>query len=114
VVTFDEVVAGRTDIVLLHLGSQLVQRCLELLRAELWSGVGAGGATRLSRVTARVVPGDVLATPAVIAHMRVVVTGDEGTRLHEEVIVAGGILVEGAFTRARAGDLQTWLGAATL
>ncbi|MEV6983214.1 DISARM system SNF2-like helicase DrmD [Sphaerisporangium sp. NPDC051017] len=113
VVTFDqEAAAERTDVALLHLGNQLVQRCLELLRAELWSGVGIGG-TKLSRVTARVVSGDLLSTPAVAAHMRVVVTGDEGTRLHEQVIVAGGTLVGGKFTRARADDLNDWLGAST-
>ncbi|WP_381795519.1 hypothetical protein [Streptomyces niveus] len=38
---FDEVEArDRTDVVYLHLGHRLVQMCLRLLRAELWSGPG--------------------------------------------------------------------------
>src|SRR5690606_12144769 len=60
VVTFDQdAAAGRTDVVLLHLGSRLVQMCLHLLRAELWSA-GAGGGAKLNRVTARTVPGDLI------------------------------------------------------
>ena len=51
-----------------------------------------GSGSELSRVTARVVPGDLLRTPAVVGHIRVVVTGAEGTRLHEEVVVAGGTI----------------------
>ncbi|XVQ86423.1 DISARM system SNF2-like helicase DrmD [Microbispora siamensis] len=113
VVTFDQdAAAGRTDVVLLHLGSRLVQMCLHLLRAELWSAGGASGA-KLNRVTARVVPGDLMTVPAVVAHMRIVVTGDEGTRLHEEVIVGGGTLEEGRLTRVNAETLEGWLEAAT-
>ncbi len=114
-VTFDhDAAAGRTDVVLLHLGHRLVQMCLRLLRAELWSGApGIDGSAKLSRVTARVVPGDILTTPAVAAHMRVVVTGDEGTRLHEEVIVAGGVIKAGKLVRVKAEDLEAWLAAAT-
>ena len=92
-ITFDhDAAADRTDVVLLHLGHRLVQMCLRLLRAELWSDATAAGDQRLlSRVTARIVPGDILRTPAVAGHIRVVVTGAEGTRLHEEVVVAGGV-----------------------
>ncbi|MEO3778172.1 DISARM system SNF2-like helicase DrmD [Micromonospora sp. B11E3] len=116
-VTFDpDAVVGRTDVVLLHLGHQLVQMCLRLLRAELWAqaraGAGAGGA-RLSRVTARVVPGDLLRTPALVAHGRVVITGAEGTRLHEEIVVAGGPIEGGRLTRARQEELEALLAAAT-
>jgi superfamily II DNA or RNA helicase len=113
-VTFDhDAVAGRTDVVLLHLGHRLVQMCLRLLRAELWSNaVGSGTRHRLSRVTARVVPGDALRVPAVAGHIRVVVTGAEGTRLHEEVVVAGGIIEAGRLTRATEAELATWLGLA--
>ncbi len=110
-VTFDhDAVAGRTDVVLLHLGHRLVQMCLRLLRAELWSNAaGAGARHRLSRVTARVVPGDALRVPAVAGHIRVVVTGAEGTRLHEEVVVAGGTIEAGRLTRATEAELSTWL-----
>ncbi|GGV42972.1 helicase SNF2 family protein [Actinomadura cremea] len=111
-VTFDQdAVAGRTDVVLLHLGHRLVQMCLRLLRAELWAGA-TGQSAKLSRVTARTVPGDVLRTPAVVAHGRVVVTGAEGTRLHEEIIVAGGLIEGGQFVRAREDEVENWLSAA--
>src|SRR5690606_13727428 len=46
-------------------------------------------------------------------HMRIVVTGDEGTRLHEEIIVGGGTLQEGRMTRVSAETLEGWLDAAT-
>jgi superfamily II DNA or RNA helicase len=114
-VTFDhDAAADRTDVVLLHLGHRLVQMCLRLLRAELWSGAKAAGEQqRLSRVTARVVPSDVLRTPAVAGHIRVVVTGAEGTRLHEEVVLAGGTIEEGRLVRVTEEELRTWLGAAS-
>ena len=114
-VTFDhDAAADRTDVVLLHLGHRLVQMCLRLLRAELWAdAIAAGQQARLSRVTARIVPGDQLRTPAVAGHIRVVVTGAEGTRLHEEVVVAGGTIEAGRLVRATEDDLRTWLGRAT-
>jgi superfamily II DNA or RNA helicase len=114
-VSFDhDATADRTDVVLMHLGHRLVQMCLRLLRAELWSDARAvGKQKRLSRVTARVVPGDLLRTPAVAGHIRVVVTGAEGTRLHEEVLVAGGTIEAGRLVRATEEDLKTWLGAAS-
>jgi superfamily II DNA or RNA helicase len=112
-VTFDQdSVAGRTDVVLLHLGHRLVQMCLRLLRAELWAGA-TGHSAKLSRVTARVVPGDVLSVPAVVAHGRVVITGKEGTRLHEEIIAAGGLIEGGKLVRARQETLEEWLAAAS-
>ncbi|MFV2109591.1 DISARM system SNF2-like helicase DrmD [Micromonospora sp. LOL_015] len=124
-VTFDpDAAKGRTDVVLLHLGHRLVGMCLRLLRAELWSrtggstsgagtGTDAGTGKRLHRVTARIVPGDLLRSPALIAHGRVVITGTEGTRLHEEIITAGGPIVAGKLTRARQQELDALLAAAT-
>ncbi|WP_370011845.1 DISARM system SNF2-like helicase DrmD [Nocardiopsis sp. LDBS0036] len=108
-VTFDpDAVVGRNDIVLLHLKHRLVDLCLNLLREELWSR-----GSRLTRVTARVVDGDVLRAPAVVAHGRVVITGAEGTRLHEEVLVAGGRIEGGRFVPARGEDAEAWLDAAS-
>jgi hypothetical protein len=110
-VTFDrDQVAERSDIVLLHLGHRLVAMCLRLLRAEVWAG---GGEAKLSRVTDRIVPGDTLHTPAVIAHGRVVITGAEGTRLHEEIVTAGGLIEGGKLARAKEADLEAWLSAST-
>ena len=91
-VTFDESVSrGRDDVVLAHLNHRLPQMCLRLLRAEVWA---ERGRSKLHRVTARVVPNDVLDTPAVIAHARLVVIGGDSIRLHEEVIAAGGFIKE--------------------
>ncbi len=110
-VVFDERDARRrTDVVLMHLGHRLVQMCLRLLRAELWSG---GKGAKLSRVTARVVPGDLLRTPAVIAHGRAVISGRGGARLHEEIITAGGALAGGKLETARQDELDAWLAAAS-
>ncbi|MFY1586580.1 DISARM system SNF2-like helicase DrmD [Micromonospora sp. WMMD734] len=116
-VTFDpDAAVGRTDVVFMHLGHQLVQMCLRLLRAELWAqargGAGSGDA-KLSRVTARVVPGDLLHSPALVAHGRVVLTGAEGTRLHEEIVTAGGPIEGGKLTRVRQEELEALLAAAT-
>lgn len=116
-VSFDHVAVGdRTDVVLLHLGHRLVQMCMRLLRAELWaqSRPGAETTAKLRRITARVVHGDELRVPAVIAHGRVVVTGADGARLHEEIVSAGGRIEGGRFELIRSVDEVTaLLGAAS-
>jgi hypothetical protein len=92
--TFDrELAAERDDVVFCHLGHRLVSQSLRLLRAEVWSAGNTGG---LARVTARSVAplseivelGDV----GVVCHARLVMTGVDGHRLHEELVVAGGRL----------------------
>jgi hypothetical protein len=96
-IVFDhDLAAGRDDVVLCHLNHRLVQMCLRLLRAEIWA---PGDRKKLQRVTARAVPGNLLDMPAVVAHGRLVVLGADNTRLHEEVIQAGGLLREGRFQR---------------
>lgn len=85
-ITFDPAAAGRDDVILAHLGHRLVAQSLRLLRAQIWA---SGPDTGLSRVTARVVADAATPTPVAIAHARLVVTGGDGTRLHEEVIYAG-------------------------
>ncbi|MBP8003236.1 MAG: DISARM system SNF2-like helicase DrmD [Chloroflexi bacterium] len=108
--TFDHrTVKGRDDVVLAHLNHRLVQMCLRLLRAEVWSPEGRQG---LYRVTARQVSNFVLDTPAVIAHARLVVTGGDGQRLHEEILTAGGTLREGRFRRMNVGEVEKVLAAA--
>ena len=98
--TFDgDLAAGRDDIVFCHLGHRLVSQSLRLLRAEVWSS----GSSDLSRVTARtvaVLPGVLEADDiGVISHARLVITGANGHRLHEELVVAGGRLRSGRFAR---------------
>jgi hypothetical protein len=110
-ITFDHAVAdGRDDVVLMHLNHRLVQMCLRLLRAEVWSEVGR---KKLHRFEARIVPDAALLTPAVIAHARLVVIGGDSHRLHEEIITAGGTLKEGRFTRMNVGQIGEALTAAT-
>ncbi|MEW2388317.1 DISARM system SNF2-like helicase DrmD [Streptomyces venezuelae] len=111
---FDQTEArGRTDVVLLHLGHRLVQMCLRLLRAELWSDADrADDSKMLTRVTAKTVPGDLLRTPAVVAHGRVVVSGSGGARLHEEIIAAGGIITGGRLEQVKGEDVEAWLAVA--
>ena len=95
--------------VLAHLNHRLVQMSLRLLRAEVWSREGNKA---LHRVTARVVPNSVLDVPVVIAHARLVVTGGDSHRLHEEIITAGGFIREGRFRRMGVREVQTVLDAA--
>lgn len=96
-ITFDpDLIKNRDDLVLVHLNHRLVQMCLKLLRAEVWSQKDKKA---LYRVTARIVPNNILETPAVIAHSRLVVIGGNKERLHEEIIHAGGFIKEGRFKR---------------
>ena len=100
-VTFDHsVAAGADDVVLAHLGHRLVAQSLRLLRAEIWS---SGAEVRLGRVCARVAAVD---EPVVVAHARLVITGGDGHRLHEEVIQAGGRISRGRFARYNIGQLR--------
>ncbi len=111
-IVFDSALAaGRDDVVLAHLNHRLVQMCLRLLRAEIWS-LG-GQAKHLSRVSACVVDDAALTQPVVIAHGRIVVLGGDNHRLHEEVITAGGALIEGRFQRLNVGETKAALEAAT-
>jgi superfamily II DNA or RNA helicase len=108
-VAFDPAILdGRDDVVLAHLNHRLVQMCLRLLRAEVWS---QGSHKKLQRVTARLLPDNVLTTPAVVAHARLVVLGGDNQRLHEEVIMAGGTLREGRFARMNVGETKAVLDA---
>jgi hypothetical protein len=104
-ITFDHHVAARAGdkVVLCHLNHRLVQMSLHLLRAEVWSQQGR---KRLHRVTSRVVPDNILNTPAVIAHARLVVIGGDHQRLHEEIILAGGYIRDGRFSRMNVTQVK--------
>jgi superfamily II DNA or RNA helicase len=109
-IVFDpEIAAGRDHVVLVHLNHRLVQMCLRLLRAEVWSQESQ---KRLHRVTARLVPSSVLENPAVISYGRLVILGGDQQRLHEEVITAGGNLKAGRFSRLNVSQVQLALAAA--
>jgi superfamily II DNA or RNA helicase len=106
-----DLAAGRDDVVLVHLNHRLVQMCLRLLRAEIWN---LGNASkRLSRVTACIVEDTAFSNPVVIAHGRIVVLGGDNQRIHEEIITAGGAIIEGRFTRLNVGETKAALQSAS-
>ena len=111
-IVFDSALAaGRDEVVLAHLNHRLVQMCLRLLRAEIWS-LGTQ-AKHLSRVSTCIVDDSALTHPVVIAHGRIIVLGGDNHRLHEEIIIAGGALIEGRFSRLNVGETRGALSAAT-
>jgi superfamily II DNA or RNA helicase len=107
-ITFDHAVAtGRDDVVLVHLNHRLVQMCLRLLRAEVWA---QDDVKKLNRVTVRTVPDAVVNTPAVVVVSRLVITGGNHHRLHEELTFAGGYLGDKSFRREEGvAKVQEWL-----
>jgi hypothetical protein len=107
-ITFDHAVAkGRDDVVLVHLNHRLVQMCLRLLRAEVWA---QDDVKKLHRVTVRLVPGGLIDEPAVVVISRLVITGGNHHRLHEELTVSGGYLRDQSFRREESVTrVQQWL-----
>jgi hypothetical protein len=109
-ITFDhEVAKGRDDVVLVHLNHPLVQMSLRLLRAEVWA---RDDVKKLNRVAVRTLPDAKLDGPAVAVVARLVITGGNHHRLHEELTEAGGYLREASFKREdRLTELRAWLDA---
>ena len=107
-ITFDHVVAkGRDDVVLVHLNHPLVQMSLRLLRAEVWA---RDDVKKLNRVAVRSIPDERLSDPAIVVLSRLVVTGGNHHRLHEELTEAGGYLRDESFRRVeRVTDVRAWL-----
>jgi hypothetical protein len=107
-ITFDHAVAkGRDDIVLVHLNHRLVQMCLRLLRAEVWA---QDDVKRLHRVTVRTLPDGSIEGPAVVVISRLVITGGNHHRLHEELTVSGGYMRDQSFRREDGVTrVQQWL-----
>lgn len=110
-ITFDhEVAKGRDDVVLAHLNHRLVQMCLRLLREELWK---LDDVKKLHRVSVKSVPDSELLTPAVLVWSRLVITGGDHHRLHEEITISGGELKHTGFSRIQQqGRLQKLLASA--
>ncbi|MFJ9173866.1 DISARM system SNF2-like helicase DrmD [Streptomyces sp. NPDC102360] len=86
--TFSPAVAahGRDEVVLAHLKHPLVALSTRLLTAAVWNADSVG----LHRVTAVVSDDPAVTTTLVSAYARYVLVGTDGTRLHEEVLYAGG------------------------
>ena len=53
-----------------------------------------------------------LESPAVVAHARFVLVGGEGARLHEEIITAGGEIVQRRFRRINVSQIESVLDVA--
>jgi len=107
-ITFDHDVAkGRDDVVLVHLNHRLVQMCLRLLRAEVWQ---PDNVKRLHRVDVCTLPDDEIEDLAVVVISRLVITGADHHRLHEELTVSGGNLGDKGFSReTKVTRLNEWL-----
>ena len=107
-ITFDhEVAKGRDDVVLAHLNHRLVQMCLRLLREELWK---LDDVKKLHRVSVKTVSDKELETPTVLVWSRLVITGGDHHRLHEEITISGGELKHTGFSRiSQQGRLQNLL-----
>ncbi|MGW1255458.1 DISARM system SNF2-like helicase DrmD [Streptomyces sp. NPDC002513] len=86
--TFSPTVAAQAhdDVVLAHLKHPLVALSTRLLTAAVWNADSVG----LHRVTAVVSDDPAVTTTLVSAYARYVLVGTDGTRLHEEVLYAGG------------------------
>ena len=105
-ITFDHaLMKGREDLVLAHLNHKLVQMSLRLLREEIWS---LEDVKHLHRVAIKSVPG--IENPQAIVWSRLVITGGDHHRLHEELTVSGGELRHDSFRRiATQKDLNALL-----
>jgi superfamily II DNA or RNA helicase len=105
-ITFDhEVAKGRDDVVLAHLNHRLVQMCLRLLREELWK---LDDIKKLHRVTVKTVSDEDLQTPIAAVWARLVISGGDHHRLHEEITLSGGELRHSGFKRiTQIGRLQS-------
>lgn len=111
-VTFDHEIAKRLgqNVVLLHLNHPLVAQSLRFLRETVWS---PDASRHLNRIAVCRIPDAVLEDIGVIVYSRLVVTGSDGSRLHEEVTIAGGLLKNSGFVQTtKIGTLNEWLNAA--
>jgi hypothetical protein len=111
-ITFDNNVTKDSDnVVLAHLNHKLVQMCLRLLRAEIWS---LNDVKHLHRVAVRSVPDSELSSIAVLVWSRLVITGGDYRRLHEELTLSGGELKHAGFSRiTQIGKLESLIKIAT-
>ncbi len=107
-ITFDHAVAkGRDDVVLVHLNHRLVQMCLRLMRAEVWA---QDDVKKIHRIDLRALPDAELDELAVVVISRLVITGGNHHRLHEELTATGGYLRDKGFKREpKVGTVEHWM-----
>ncbi len=108
-ITFDgDVARGRDDVVLAHLNHRLVQMCLRILRAEVWS---MDDLKSIHRVAVRRTDDPSVVNPILIVTSRLVIAGGSRHLVHEEVTISGGELKQEAFARIpQIGRLEALLG----
>jgi hypothetical protein len=99
----DELARDRKDLALIHLDHPLMKRALAVFRANMWSA-GLHEEHRLARACYRVAKDVRHAVVAVVA--RLVCISEQGQKLHEELIIAGGEVQESKLTAAD----PKWLG----
>lgn len=105
-ISFDaHLAATRQDVALAHLNHPLVAMATRLLRAEVWSG------QHLARVAALTVHDPRLTDTVLAAYSRLVIVGDDGNRLHEELFPAGGWLRGASFSRLGVRELADFMDA---
>lgn len=111
-ITFDHDAAkGRDDLVLAHLNHRLVQICLRLLRAEVWA---PDDTKSLHRISIRQSADAALTVPIAAVWSRLVITGGNHHRLHEELTLSGGELKPSGFARiSQIGRLESLVENAT-
>lgn len=105
-ITFDHAVAkGRDDVVLVHLNHRLVQMCLRLLRSKVWEQDD-----RLHRVTVKSLPRASIDGVVALVVSRLVITGGNHHRLHEEITYSGGYLKDKTYSREKGVSvINDWL-----
>lgn len=79
---------------------------LRLLRAEIWA---RDDVKKLHRATVRSLPDGEIEGPAVVVMSRLVVTGGNHHRLHEELTEAGGYMRDTGFRREGVTEVRRWL-----
>ncbi len=103
-ITFHHDVAkGRDDVVLVHLNHRLTQLSLGLLRAEVWA---MEDTKKLHRVVIRSIPKMFSEHPVIGVWSRLVVTGKQSHRLHEELTLSGGQICQGKLERLSVTQMQ--------
>ena len=109
-ITFDhEVAKGRDDVVLVHLNHRLVQMCLRLLRAQVWAQEGDPN-KKMYRVALRTLPDNQIDGVVALVVSRLVITGGNHHRLHEEITYSGGYLKDSTYSRERGvTKINEWL-----
>jgi len=110
-ISFDhDAVKGRDDVVLAHLNHRLVQMCLRLLRAEVWA---LDDVKALHRISICRTTDPSLAVPVAAVWSRLVITGGNHHRLHEELTLSGGELKAAGFSRiTQVGRLEELVNSA--